>query len=955
MKGKPYTIEEITNSPLVAFDVETTGLSRRDEIVSAAVTWLGKSGEINSVAFFLDRCAQEDIEKDEERFKEILAETLFNVSTEKSKNFYKGIALFHNLLFDLKLLMVRYRDLLNPESLEKAKEMPYTRYRFLSTDICKVADTASMSRLLKSTKFLSHIDPSKFKCHSLKFLAKEHFSKEYTDDSLGGKKVTSFDDATLGLNIRVISRDKLLRDKLLNYNIEDTELTLRLFSALKKKMSKREWRYFEKYEMPHSLNLYHLAWYGVPYDSNKAEELVNQLFQAREELEHEIHKATGSVFNIDSLPQLGKHLFYNHRITYKHPGGKYPEPISPFGGSDTGSIKVDADTLKSLQTRIKLWDENSNFIPLVDKIIRYLELTKNISKIENLEKYVTLDEGEHMIFPNISASTKSGRVSYSGPNTIGLPKTIFKKSSIPSVELDEDEERDPDKLQELWASLKDESIRKLIKAPPGFKMARIDISGLDLVVVAQGAKKFSKTKDGFHWLKFLKKYKINGKDKVADNHFSILQELAIKENESDEKDIFSRDFEPFSKYLKDDLHKYLAMKPSKQEDDKGNLVEGIEFIHVETETSQFVPYPDDGGATKEKLKTLRNFSKKLNLATSYLMGAIGLATDLTEVMDGKVFTYTKAQGVLDKFYEVFSEIRDFQDEVSNEIYKKGYMESPFGRRFYAQTWDDLNEFQWNNPNGEYELILLIEGEYWYLKSRNWIKNDVDDSPLIKNMKIVEKPFGLKFEEVIEFEKLEPDTFRSKEKKKKKSKFNKKSETNLEEQTKYELSRIEITSEIDRETKIFGKKEAKFNLGMDEEKARLLAKRIDSVDGRPLFGEKEIIFYRVRSENPASRYFKEYNKLLRSAKVFFPMYCQGVANTVAITVLTHVRERFEKELPTARMLFFIHDEVVALVPDDGESLEKAREILIDAVENEEIKKPFDLPFTGEFEWRDTFAD
>ena len=78
MQIEDYKREDIFNSPLVAIDIETTGLTRRDEIVSAAVTWTNERYELMSKAFYLDRCAQEDIQKDDDEFQKILHATLFN-------------------------------------------------------------------------------------------------------------------------------------------------------------------------------------------------------------------------------------------------------------------------------------------------------------------------------------------------------------------------------------------------------------------------------------------------------------------------------------------------------------------------------------------------------------------------------------------------------------------------------------------------------------------------------------------------------------------------------------------------------------------------------------------------------------------------------------------------------------------------------------------------------------
>jgi hypothetical protein len=926
-------MESLFNADVFAIDIETTGLTRSSEIVSAAISWHGPDNKIKSKAFLLDRW-KAGTEGPDQEFQNILKRTLLNANCH-------GIALFHNAPFDLKLLLLRYGHLID-ETYEDG------HFPLLSHQICTIVDTLAISRLMKNNKYTSHADPDQLKCHSLKFLAKEFFSSDYSDEDPKLKRPTTYEAATEDKNIRLANETVLL-----NYNMEDTQLTLRLFKELKNHLSQNEWNYFSKREKSHILNVVHLSWYGVPFDKIKSQKLADKIIGEIEALERKIFKALGREINLTSQQQLGQALFNNPKLTYTNSEKETQEPISPLFKTENGQAMVDLDTLDILRNRIRKQDSKSNAPALLTNVMAHIELTKNLSKIEHTEKYAIREGDFHFIYPNISASAKSGRNVVSSPNLLGLPKKVFKKSYTEEDGI----ETNGDEIKQLYENFKEDSIRDLISVAPAQNgqpksvLVSIDISGLDLVVVAQGAKAFCEL-DEFYWLKFLRRQGVN-RDKIPDPHFSILQKLEL-EIDLDEKKVklFEETFKPLADNLTGDLKNYWALKATQHTHDelqaicrsdllaisvpneKGRI-EGIEFVHRLSGKSEFVPFPNDGGRTKKDLEFLREFSKKLNLATSYLIGAPGLAVKLSEVTKGLIYTL-QAQEVLDKFYAVFPEIRLFQDQIGNLIYSQGYAESLYGRSFYAETWDDLNEHRREQTDGpgQYEFIIRWNSKFWCLKAHDWVKQEL---PVIKNLRATDGISLLRFKKISAIEELDPDIFRKKKKEKKKSKFSHKTEDQLDEFSDLELNRIAMTCEIDHQVQV--------KSNMNAEATILLGSFL--VDGDFQIPEKLILFYRVKLKNPSWRYFKKYTKLLRAVKAFFPMYCQGIATSVAKICLTHVRERIEKELPEARIVFFIHDEIVLQVPNEPTKLTLAEEILQDSVENEEIKLPFDLSFTGKF--------
>ncbi len=89
-------------------------------------------------------------------------------------------------------------------------------------------------------------------------------------------------------------------------------------------------------------------------------------------------------------------------------------------------------------------------------------------------------------------------------------------------------------------------------------------------------------------------------------------------------------------------------------------------------------------ATKESHKFERDLCKAIVLAMSYQMTAKGLAAKLT-VDTGKLYTEEQAQGYIDMFYRVFSDLADWQNETLNKYQREGMLELPCKWRMFGDN------------------------------------------------------------------------------------------------------------------------------------------------------------------------------------------------------------------------------------------------------------------------------
>lgn len=143
-------MSKFATTPLIAIDIETTGLDRFSDIFSAAVAYGATSSDVVIETFILDPL-EGDSRRDEGRFRDIMNQTLLSPE-------FGGTVVFHNLLFDLSFLLRR----LIPGR------------PFSSLDLApKLRDTLAASRIARNNKAFTHVEPSGLKAHSLKYLAME--------------------------------------------------------------------------------------------------------------------------------------------------------------------------------------------------------------------------------------------------------------------------------------------------------------------------------------------------------------------------------------------------------------------------------------------------------------------------------------------------------------------------------------------------------------------------------------------------------------------------------------------------------------------------------------------------------------------------------------------------------------------------------------------------------------
>ncbi|MBT4792036.1 MAG: hypothetical protein HON90_10730, partial [Halobacteriovoraceae bacterium] len=750
---------------------------------------------------------------------------------------------------------------------------------------------------------VAHINPENNYCHSLKYLAKEMLGQDHS----------SFETTTAGLNIRLVDRDLLLK-----YNELDTEITLRLFLKFRLILSQEEWEYFENIERPHYLNLLQLSIDGIPFDLKLGNKLSTYIYEYTHLLQREIFKIVRTSFNISSQRELASALFYNKFLVFNSPDGENT-PLRPLGLTSIDQIKLDIDSLTELKSYVASHDSLNKDIPnLINQIIQFIELTDSMSWIERLTEHAKQHNEFHKIYPNITANASTGRVIAKQPNILAIPKTILKKSEDVSLV-------DGQYPEKLFQDIKDiKSIRSLIRVPSEEteEIVSVDINGLDLGIITNSATEFNKN---FSWLRFYAKHKDG---LIIDSHFGILKEIDPKRYKLAFEQLFQ------DKNLSFDLMKYWATKPRKK---------GVYFIEdANPSNSVFVNFKDDVHYYK-KLKEFREISKQLNFGPLYSMGASNLALKLKEVMKVDVGT-SEAQGMLERLSDTYPEIGLARDKIAHKVYQDGYYTCAFGRRYYADVWDELNQHKRKTlPNmDQYEFMCNFDGKYYYIKARGWVKTT---SPVIEDLKLLDRNNWFQFREVLAIEEIEKSIFRLSGRKKK-SKFQRKTEDNQEDVSDYELTRIQLSWEIDT---LLGmttshtrhcKENCDPSFSMTQESQEILYSLVKN--GNYALPEKNIIFYRVDLQTPASKYFRFYKPLIKVAKKFFAAFCQSEAADIAKQVLTRVRTDIEDKDLNATIIFFIHDQVdVHIQKSDSEMF---KSILTNSVETS--FGDYAIRFTGE---------
>jgi hypothetical protein len=93
-------------------------------------------------------------------------------------------------------------------------------------------------------------------------------------------------------------------------------------------------------------------------------------------------------------------------------------------------------------------------------------------------------------------------------------------------------------------------------------------------------------------------------------------------------------------------------------------------------------------ATKQTHKTQRDQAKPVVLSMSYLQTAKGLAAKLSIDL-GKEVTEEDAQELIDNFYDAYSDLKRWQDEIQKQYLREGYLKSLCG--WYL--WGDSDNFR----------------------------------------------------------------------------------------------------------------------------------------------------------------------------------------------------------------------------------------------------------------------
>lgn len=852
MKQSPIPL----NVKLSAIDIETTGLERDDEIVSASIAYQDEDGSIQSNFYWLDRFSDRCPE-DEQAFVDDLGEILWSPGHDRT-------AVFHNISFDLPRIVRRFKP----------------SERFSSVNFCRLVDTAAISRTLRNNKFTSHIDPHKLKAHSLKYLAKEILGVDHK----------TFEDVVGGGNIRFADREQLAA-----YNRADAEIALKLYLAYKKNSPALVWSYYEGIEYDQTINLLHLDFNGVPFDLDKAYTVLDAISSLQGRLSKEIFLSVGKSFNLASGDELSRAIFFNRNFTYGD-----SEVVKPLYKTDKGRIKTDLDTLVELKSRLSANQSAHGVVTTLNKIMQYEEIAKIASSIEDKTRYAIGTLSGPRIYPNFNANAKSGRATTSRPNLLGLPKRIFKKS-----EITEDIPRIP-------VDLRDESVRKLIRASQGESILSIDVSALDISVLGDRARRINPETE-------LAKY-FGREGLPIDIHMAMFSRMDPPLYEKCLSSIISHLQKPLSNYF---VHKMAD--------------ESVSFLDKTTGEEVKIQFPSKEHFDESSKQ--RDVFKTVNLSSGYLIGGAELAVKIRKGT-GRRISAKEAQVLLDKFYEAYPEIRQDQDMVAQAVYARGYVQSVFGKNFYADVFDDLNahqrQAQENQQADQYDFVLLINGRYYYLRAQGWRKQT---EPVTENLKTTETPFGLAFDRIEVICELPQYPFRKKLSALR-AKFERKNENSVEENSAYEESRIEITARVDEHISL--------GTTLTSDAEAILNSFIR--DGAFFIPEKDILFYRVNLKDPSSKYFRYYSRFIKVVRKFYPLLCQGIAAAVAAKCLTEIRKFIETHPELGvKLILFVHDQIVVTVPN--KHVELMKKVLMEAVESD--KSPFRIRLSGKIECGETY--
>lgn len=226
--------------------------------------------------------------------------------------------------------------------------------------------------------------------HNMDYLAETYLNYQtvHIEELIGAKGKNQ-------LNMRQVPLNEIS-----DYASEDADITLKLKNIFEKKIEENNLKQlFYDIEMPLVKVLADMEFIGVGLDVEalklSSQELTAQLI----DLENEICKMAGMVFNINSAKQVGEVLFDRMKI------------IDKAKKTKTGQYTTNEEVLESLRSKH----------PIVGKLLEYRGLKKLLSTyIDALPSLINPNDGKiHTTFNQTVTST--GRLSSTNPNLQNIP------------------------------------------------------------------------------------------------------------------------------------------------------------------------------------------------------------------------------------------------------------------------------------------------------------------------------------------------------------------------------------------------------------------------------------------------------------------------------------------------------------------------------------------------------
>ncbi len=203
--------------------------------------------------------------------------------------------------------------------------------------------------------------------------------------------------------------DLLAIDDAAEYAAEDADITLRLWLALKPRLTAEKMTtVYETLERPLCPVLARMERRGVSVDRKILSRLSGDFAQRAAAIESEIYELAGETFNIGSPAQLGEILFSKLGLD----GGKKTK---------TGAWSTDARTLETLAAQAATGENHSRGAELAARVVDWRGLTKLKSTYTDaLPEYINPET--HRVHTSYSqAAVLTGRLSSNEPNLQNIP------------------------------------------------------------------------------------------------------------------------------------------------------------------------------------------------------------------------------------------------------------------------------------------------------------------------------------------------------------------------------------------------------------------------------------------------------------------------------------------------------------------------------------------------------